>query len=138
MQESVPVLGVAVVVVKDGKILLGEDHTKGDNLYYGVPGGHLESGESLAEAARREVVEEAGVEINGLKLISVYEFFRKDKKRTYITIGFKAEWKSGKPKDESDSTRKNWAWFGLDELPEKIFPPDRILIERSKSGVVWE
>jgi 8-oxo-dGTP diphosphatase len=133
-----PGVGVAVIVIKDGKILLGEDLTKGDSVFYGVPGGHWESRESLADAIEREVLEEVGIKINELQLISVYDFFRYDKNRSYVTIGFKSKWKSGRLKDESETTRRNWAWFSINNLPENIFPPDRILIDRFVSGIIWE
>lgn len=133
-----PGVGVAVLVFRDGKILLGEDLTKCEKTFYGVPGGHWESGESLSEARRREVREEAGIKIENLKLISLYDFFREDKNKSYVSIGFKANYKSGELKDESENTRKNWGWFPMDNLPEPLFPPDEVLIKRSKTGVIWE
>jgi 8-oxo-dGTP diphosphatase len=136
--KNQPSVGVAIIIFKDGKILLGEDLTKGGEPLYGVPGGHWETNETLSEAVKREVLEEAGIEIQNLKLISVYDFFRPDKNKRYVTIGFKADYKSGKLKDESRHTRKNWGWFATDNLPSSIFPPDKILIERSKTGIIWE
>ncbi len=138
MDKQKPGVGVAAVIFKGGKILLGEDLTKGVNPVYGVPGGHWESGESLSDAIKREVLEEAGIEIQNLQLISVYEFFRQDKNKSYVTIGFQANYKSGELKDESRHTRKNWEWFDLNSLPTNLFPPDKVLIERSKTGVIWE
>jgi|SRR3989344_2474282 len=137
-EKPKPGIGVAAVVFKDGKILLGEDLTKGGESIFGVPGGHWESGETLSDAIKREVLEESGIEIQNITLISVYDFFRKDKNKSYVTIGFKAEHESGTLKDESKDTRKNWGWFELDKLPMRIFPPDKILIERFQSGIVWK
>ncbi len=133
-----PSVGVAVVVFKDGKILLGQDLGKDDKPVYGVPGGHWESGETLSDGIKREVKEEAGIEITNLHLISVYEFFRKDKNKSYVTIGFRADYKSGKLKDESATTRKNWNWFSLSQLPSPLFAPDKVLILRSQKNAIWE
>ncbi len=139
MEENLrPSVGVACVIFKDGKILLGEDAGKASNLVYGVPGGHWESGETLENSIKREVSEESGIEIKNIQLISVYDFFRQDKNKSYVTIGFKADYKSGDLKDESNSTRKSWKWFELSGLPTSLFPPDKILIERAKTGIVWE
>ena len=84
-ESNRPSVGVATVVVKNGKIAIGKDTRKGDAVY-GVPGGHWESGESLQECAIREVKEESGVNIANVQLISVYDFYRADKEKSYVTI----------------------------------------------------
>ncbi|MGD0576686.1 MAG: hypothetical protein ABSA74_01245 [Candidatus Staskawiczbacteria bacterium] len=45
MIENYPLIGVAVIVLKGNKILIGKDERKGN--VYGVPGGHLENKETL-------------------------------------------------------------------------------------------
>ena len=133
-----PVVGVATVVVKDGSILIGEDARKGDAVY-GVPGGHWESGETLKECATREVKEESGVVCGNVTLISVYDFYREDKRRSYVTIGMKADYESGILTDLQEEGRLNWDWYTpQDALRLKLFPADRILIERYLSGTVFE
>lgn len=132
-----PGIGVAVVIFRDGKILIGEDFTKGEVAVYGVPGGHWESGESLAEAARREVMEEAGIAIKNMKLVSIYDFYRPDKNKSYVTIGFSADYDSGELRDEGES-RKNWKWIPPEEIPETTFEPDKILINRSNIDLIWK
>jgi ADP-ribose pyrophosphatase YjhB (NUDIX family) len=92
MSYEPPYVGVAVVIWKEGKILLGEDHAKSNIILHGVSGGHWESEESLTEAVKREVLEEAGITITNIRLISVYDFFRQDKNKSYVTIGFEADW----------------------------------------------
>lgn len=133
-----PSVGVAVVVWRNGKLLLGEDLTKGDKVVFGVPGGHWESGETLTEAVRRETLEETGLQIQNIRLVSVYDFFRKDKNKSYVTIGFSADYSSGEARDESATTRRRWDWFDPAKMPSSLFPPDRILIERCASGVIYE
>ena len=133
-----PSVGVAVVVEHDGKILIGEDRRKGDAVY-GVPGGHWESGEALKEAAAREVKEESGVVCGNVELMSVYDFYREDKQKSYVTIGMKAQYESGQLTDQVEEERHNWAWYTPDEaLKLNLFPADKILIERYLSGVVFE
>ncbi|GAA4641905.1 NUDIX hydrolase [Gordonia humi] len=54
----------AAIVDDDGRVLLvqrGHDPEKG---HWSVPGGHVEDGESFAEAARREVWEETGLHVD--------------------------------------------------------------------------
>lgn len=133
-----PSVGVATVVIKDGTVLIGEDRRKGDAVY-GVPGGHWESGESLKECAAREVKEESGVDCNDIKLISIYDFYREDKNKSYVTIGMKAIYLGGDVSNLAEEGRMNWSWYTPDEaLKLNLFPADKILIERYLSGVVFE
>ncbi len=136
-ESNRPSVGVATVVVKHGKILLGKDTRKGE--VYGVPGGHWESGETLKECATREVKEESGVTCSNPTLISVYDFYREDKGKSYISIGMKADYASGELVDLHDEGRLDWGWYSVDEaLKLNLFPPDRVLIERFVSGVIYE
>lgn len=61
----------AVIVNPDGKILLCKSH-KWENKYV-IPGGHIEYGEKMEEALKREIFEETGLHIYDLKLISLKE-----------------------------------------------------------------
>jgi NUDIX domain len=62
-------LSVSAIVWREHEILLMR---RSDNGYWGLPGGFVELGESVAEAARREVVEETGWEVEIGRLIGVY------------------------------------------------------------------
>lgn len=133
-----PSVGVATVVVREGKILIGKDTKKGEAIY-GVPGGHWESGETLKECAAREVKEESGVLCDEVALASVYDFYREDKGKSYVTIGMKAKYVSGELTDQHEEGRLDWGWYSSEEaLKLNLFPADRILIERYLSGVVYE
>jgi 8-oxo-dGTP diphosphatase len=132
-----PIVGVAVVVEKDGNVLVGRDLRKGH--VFGVPGGHWENHETLKECALREVFEESGIECSHPKLISVYDFYREDKQKRYVTIGMKATYVAGELRDLATEGRFAWAWKPVREaLALKLFPPDVILLERYLSGVVFE
>lgn len=133
-----PSIGVATVVVKDGKIAIGKDTRKGDTVY-GVPGGHWENGETLKECAMREVQEESGIVCKSPTLISVYDFYRSDKEKSYVTIGMKADYTSGNFSNLDQEGRMDWNWYTPDEAMRlNLFPADKILIERYLSGVIYE
>jgi 8-oxo-dGTP diphosphatase len=133
-----PSVGVATVVVKGEKILIGKDTRKGDAVY-GVPGGHWENGETLKRCAIREVKEESGADCANIQLISIYDFYREDKGKSYVTIGMKADYTSGNLLDHHEEGRLDWAWYStVDALGLNLFPADRILIERYLSGIIFD
>ena len=65
-----PLLGVEAVVIRQGKALLIR---RRDDGRWAAPGGLAEVGESLAQAAVRELWEEAGVRGRAVKLLGVYD-----------------------------------------------------------------
>ena len=62
-------LGVNVAVIEDGRVLLTQ---RADFEVWCLPGGQVESGESLAQAAVREVREETGLHLQLLQLVGIY------------------------------------------------------------------
>ena len=70
---SRPVLGVGAVIVKDGKALIVKRANEPFKGQWSIPGGRVEPGETLAEAVRREMREETGLEVRVGPLIDVFE-----------------------------------------------------------------
>lgn len=137
-----PGIGVAVIVWENDskrRILLGLGHSaENKSEIYAVPGGHWESGESLVEAIRRETLEEAGVEIKSIDLISVYDFYNPEKKKSYVTIGFAAMHAAGEATVMEPDRKSNWDWHDPQQaLSLPLFAPDKVLIERALSGIVF-
>src|SRR3989344_6169176 len=85
-------------------------------------GGKLEPGESIEDAARREVLEEAGVEATSLEKIGEIEFeFIGDPQTLEVHI-FKVASFKGNP-IESDEMKPQW--FHVDEIPfDQMWPDD--------------
>ena len=65
-----PVVGVQVVIVKDRSVLLQRRAGSFGAGTWGLPGGHLEFGESFEAAAEREVFEETGLKVFGLRTMT--------------------------------------------------------------------
>ncbi len=58
-----PVVGVSVVIVEDGKLVLVRRGVEPARGKWSIPGGAVELGESVRDAARREAKEECGLDI---------------------------------------------------------------------------
>jgi 8-oxo-dGTP diphosphatase len=120
MEENKPKVGVGIMILKDGKVLLGKrkgSHGAGD---YAFPGGHLEYLESFEDCARREIREEAGIEVKNLKMLCVSNI-TEYKPKHYVDVGMIAEWESGEPKVLEPDKRESWDWYPLDNIPEPLF-----------------
>ena len=62
-------LAASVAVIQDGKVLLTR---RSDVEAWCLPGGRVEAGESIADAAIREVLEETGLEVKLTRLVGIY------------------------------------------------------------------
>ena len=89
MSETVwkPHVVVAAVIEEDGKFLLVEEETT-EGLRFNQPAGHLEDGESLLDAVRREVFEETAHHFEPEALLGVYRWRHPARERTYVRFAF--------------------------------------------------
>jgi ADP-ribose pyrophosphatase YjhB (NUDIX family) len=73
-----PIIGVGALILKRDRILMaqrGKEPLKGS---WSLPGGALETGESLADGVRREVREETGLDIRPLGVLEIFERIMRD------------------------------------------------------------
>jgi 8-oxo-dGTP diphosphatase len=127
--------GVGVIMVRDGKILLGLRHTdpeKADSELHGegtwtMPGGKIEYGETFEEAAAREVLEETGIILRAMTVICVNT--DKNEHAHFVTIGMRGDSFVGEAKVLEPDEITDWRWFQLDALPERLFGPSRNLLD---------
>jgi 8-oxo-dGTP diphosphatase len=109
----------------DNKILLVEGYTRG----WEFPGGYVNSGESIKDAAKREVKEESGIEIEKVTIIG----YEHDIKRAKIVVVLSGRVKSGEPKVSIET--KDLGFFSYDEAMLKIKLNDfRKRLERCLNG----
>ena len=137
--------GVGIMVLRDGKVLLGKrnnDPEKAGSALHGegtwtMPGGKVHFGESLEDAAFREVMEETGMKINkqNLRLISLTNDIVTD--AHFATIGFLCRDFSGEQEVMEPDEITEWGWFALDNLPEPLFPPCRKIIRNYFDGKIY-
>ncbi len=127
--------GFGVMLLRDGKVLLGRRHTdpeKADSELNGagtwtMPGGSLEFGESFEEGAARELMEETGMKLGKVKVICVDN--SKIDSAHFVTIGMFSEFFEGEPRVMEPDEITEWAWFGLDDLPSPLFFPSARVLE---------
>jgi len=113
----------AAVIVEDEKILLVQHH-KYDRQYWLLPGGGVEFGETLADAVRREVWEETGLETAINDLIFVSESIPPDGHRHVINYYFSVAITGGELKLGDDPYLCDVQWHRLDDLPHLIVFPN--------------
>ena len=116
-----PIVGVGAVVIKDNRVLLiKRGHHPGKGLW-AIPGGRLELGETLQEAAEREIMEETGLKIKAGKPILSFDAIRKDQAGRvlyhYVIVDLEAKYISGVISAADDAGDAGWfAFSDLDTL----------------------
>ena len=116
---------VDIIIEINGCIVLIE--RKNPPRGWALPGGFVDYGESLEDAARREALEETSLEIQDLRLIGCYSDPTRDARMHTISTVFMARG-SGIPCAADDAA--NLALFTLDKLPEVLcFDHARILAD---------
>ncbi len=107
-----PWIGVGVVVYKAEQVLLIQRGKPPRIGQWSLPGGVQEVGETVREAAHREVMEETGVEIELLGLVDVVDSMRHDKEGRvhfhYTLVDMAAEWRAGAPRPGDDAMGAKW------------------------------
>ena len=134
--EARPHVGVGVMILKDGKVLIGKRKSELAKGEWCWPGGHLEHMESIVECARRETREETGMEVENirfLRLVNLKEYAPKH----YIDIGMVADWKSGEPQVLEPDKMEGWEWRSLDNLPQPLFAAEPYYLKALETGQVF-
>lgn len=114
-------VGVGVFVFKDGKFLIQKRKGSHGEGSWSLPGGHLEFGESFEETARREVLEEAGVEIKNVRFGAVTNDHFVEENKHYVTIWMLSDWASGEVKNMEPEKCTAQIWSTFDDLPKPLF-----------------
>ena len=123
-KPETPKVGVGVVLRKGNSVLLGlrtGAHGEGE---WSLPGGHMELGESFPEVCSREVREETGIIIKGVRKLGFTNDIFENDGLHYVTLFFEALWDNTQEAErkEPDKTLV-WRWFSLNNLPDNLFPP---------------
>src|SRR5579863_3737956 len=116
---EVPLVGVGALVIEDSRVLLVKRAHPPLQAEWSIPGGVLEVGELVREAAAREAHEETGLTVEPGELLGVYDrVLRNAEKRVqyhYVLIDFLCRRVAGDLAAASDAAEVRW--FTREELP---------------------
>lgn len=120
---------VAAVIERDGHFLLVEEHTEA-GLRLNQPAGHLEHGESLLDAVRREVLEETGRDFQPQGLVGVYLSEAADNV-SYLRFTFWGCAGEALPGVSLDADILTTHWLSADEIAAQAARHRSPLVQRS-------
>lgn len=137
-------VAVYMMVINDRNeiLLLRRANTGYRDGFYDMPAGHLEEGETLRQAALRELKEETGLigsedDLEFLELLHRMSF-----DRVYLDVFFQVKHWKGEAAIMEPSKCDHLAWFPLEDLPQNIVPHQHQVIkdrtEHCSYREIWE
>lgn len=124
-----PRVGVGVVVIKDGRILLGKRKGAHGAGEWSFAGGHLEFGETVEECALRELAEETGLKALSIQIGPWVNDVIEENKHYVTLFVFVDQFKGHLQLLEPDKC-EGWEWFDWHSLPSPLFTPIRSLLKK--------
>ncbi len=126
-----PWVGIGVVALKGDAVMLirrGKPPRAGS---WSLPGGGQRLGEPVEDCARRELLEETGIEVGPLHLLAVVDGITPGDpghgpRFHYTIIDYRARWLAGEPRPGGDVTEA--AWVKLDALAPFALTPEALRV----------
>jgi len=107
-----PLLGVGALILDRDRILMAERGGEPLKGWWSIPGGLVETGESLEEAICREVREETGLRVRPLGVVKIFERIMRDQNGEaeyhYVLIDYLCRVTSGALRAGDDVSRVEW------------------------------
>ena len=139
--ELKPMVGVGIIILNDdNEVLMTQrisSHGKGE---WSFPGGHIDFGETIVEAARREVKEETDLDIEKIRVFCIGDEMRyiKTDNKHYVNVGVVAHYEGGEPKTMEPDKCTGWKWVSMDALPDNLFEASALIIQNYKNKVIYK
>jgi len=127
--KNYPRVGVAVIIERDGQVLLVKRKNAHGAGTWAVPGGHLEFGETPEVCAIREIREEVGIAISEACFAALTNDYFADEDKHYITIWMRGTHITGEPCVTSHREVGEVSWFSWTALPAPLFLPMQNLLD---------
>jgi 8-oxo-dGTP diphosphatase len=117
-----PLVAVGAIVVRDGRVLLVRRGQPPSEGLWAIPGGRVELGETLQEAAEREIKEETGLTIRARDPVYTFDVIRRTEggriRFHYVIVDLMADYVEGGLYPGDDAREARWvAPSELGELP---------------------
>jgi len=107
-----PRVAVGAVVIKDDRVLLVKRRDPPNRAQWAIPGGSVRLGESLQQAAEREILEETGVRIHAGRPVYIFDVIDRDPEGRiryhYVITDLLAEYLGGEPTPRDDAEDARW------------------------------
>jgi ADP-ribose pyrophosphatase YjhB (NUDIX family) len=120
---------VAAVIVRGGQCLLVEEETP-DGLRLNQPGGHVDEGESLVAACRRETLEETAWGFTPTALVGIYQWPRPQRDITYLRFAFAGVLGEHDAQGKLDTGILRAVWMTAEEI--------QATQSRHRSPLIWQ
>ena len=131
-----PGVGVLAVVWHRDRILLVRRRRPPQAGHWGFPGGHIRPGETLREAARRELREETGIDAEPGEPFTALDLIDRDGdggiRHHYALIAVTLRYLAGRPIPADDADAADW--FEAARLPAPLCPGVDRLVAASRPG----
>ncbi len=107
-----PVVAVGAIVFRNNRVLLVRRGQAPSQDLWAIPGGRVELGETLQEAAEREILEETGITIRALDPVYTFDYIERDGSAPprfhYVIIDLIAEYVRGETRAGDDAADVRW------------------------------
>ena len=107
-----PILAASIAVFREGRVLLASRTKPPAADLFSLPGGHVEAGETLAQAALRELREEVDVEAEIIGFNDHVEIFETEPdgrlRRHFVVASFAGRWLAGEGTPGPEAGRVVW------------------------------
>jgi 8-oxo-dGTP diphosphatase len=137
-----PFLAASVAVLRGDRVLVAARGRGAMAGRYSLPGGLVEPGETLAEAALRELREEVGVEAEIIGFLDHAEVIERDEdarvRHHFVVCAHAARWLDGEPRASAEAPDVRWVYEGelaglpttpgLDRILQKAFIMNQSLV----------
>ena len=130
-----PSVTVAAVIREDHRYLVVEERPDGDTVI-NQPAGHVEFGETLEQAVKREVLEETGRHFTPTGLIGIYQWTVPDTNHTYLRFCFCGQVSEPVPGRKLDPEINATHWMTLKQIARQnhMAPTDVYILLREIAG----
>ena len=119
-QSHRPIVATIAVVLREGQVLLVRRANPPDAGRWGFPGGKIEFGETVHQAAVRELYEETAIRGEAVQSFTALDAFDHaddaSLRRHFVLVAVLCQWRAGEPVAGDDALEAGW--FAMDDLDD--------------------